>query len=94
MKVYDMTDVELLKEAKAITGLTQPQIAELVGKSVDTVKSYESGRLSIPAEVFKSLLNAICSNVQKTADRYKFIDDTARRLSKRAADNKKESATI
>lgn len=78
-----MTDVELFKEAKTITGLKQAQLAALIGKSIDTVKSYESGRLSIPAAVFKSLLNIICSNFQKAADKSKLFDETARKLSRR-----------
>ena len=45
-----MTFAAQLKQARANAGLTQAQVAELIGVTVQTVKSWEAGRREPPVE--------------------------------------------
>ena len=45
-----MTFAAQLKQARANAGLTQAQVAELIGVTVQTVKSWEAGRREPPTE--------------------------------------------
>ena len=45
-----MTFAAQLKQARANAGLTQAEVAELIGVTVQTVKSWEAGRREPPVE--------------------------------------------
>ena len=45
-----MTFAAQLKQARANAGLTQAQVAELIGVTVQAIKSWEAGRREPPAE--------------------------------------------
>ena len=85
-----MTDLELFKAAKRISGLKQPQIALLSGKSLDAIQSYESGRLPVKEIVFKVLLEKIISDLQDPDNMPEIINDMVKKLSRKVAADKKK----
>ena len=86
-----MSDIELLKRAREILGVTQEQLAKALDVTLTTVGRWESGTRKPSDSVFKSILALIVERIDATVDRQNFIDETVERLKqkrKEGANNK------
>jgi len=75
-----MSDIELLKSARKILGLTQERLAGQLGVALVTVGQWESGARKPADGVFKSILALIVARMDATAGRQCFVDETVKRL--------------
>ena len=57
-----MNDQELFRCAKRLANIKQAELARIISKSGGSVASYEAGRRTIPAGVWKVLLEIIVQN--------------------------------
>ena len=59
-----MLDRDRLKQARKSAGLTQQQLGELIGKTSDTVRGYEKGRIDLPVPALEALAAATGRDVR------------------------------
>jgi len=59
-----MLDRDRLKQARKSAGLTQAGLAELIGKTSDTVRGYEKGRIDLPVPVLEAIAAATGRDVR------------------------------
>lgn len=59
-----MDNREKFKELRALTELNQAEFGKLIGFSLDTVKSWECGRLRIKERIIKFVLYVVTDYIE------------------------------